>query len=95
MGLEAENKDCWILLLEQAGFKNIIKNVYSMNQGRQVLGDLELQRMGFFKIWGRFIYYYLKDPEYRKSIHHFAKEAIKIPHNFTRYFGYGLYVGEK
>jgi len=95
MGLEGENKDCWISLLRQAGFKNIISNLHPMNQRKQVLGDLELQRIGFFKIWGRFIYYYLKDTEYRKSVHYFAREGLRIPSDFTRYFGYGLYVCKK
>jgi ubiquinone/menaquinone biosynthesis C-methylase UbiE len=95
MGLEGENKDSWISLLEQTSFNNINYNLYSMNQRKQVLGDLELQSMGFFKIWGRFIYYYLKYPDYRKSINYFAREARKIPGDFSKSFGYGLYVCEK
>lgn len=95
MGLKGGNIDSWISLLEHVGFKNIISKSYPINQRNQVLGDLELQSIGFFKIWGRFIYYYLKDPEYRKSVHYFAREGIRIPQNFTRYFGYGLYVCKK
>ncbi len=95
MGLEGENKDHWISLLEQAGFKEINSKLYTLNQRKQVLGDLELQKTGFFKIWVRFIYYYLKDTEYRKSVHYFAREGLRIPRDFTRYFGYGLYVCKK
>lgn len=95
MGLEAENEDHWMSLITQAGFKDIISRLCPMNQRKQVLSDLELQSMGFFKIWGHFIYYYFKDPEYRKSIHYFAREALEIPGDFIASFGYGLYVCKK
>jgi hypothetical protein len=94
MGLEALTKEGWLSILEKIGFTDITTRVRSMNQWKQILGDLELQSMDFFKIWGRF-FYLLSDRKYRGAVHHFAKEALRIPHGFTRYYGYGLYVGQK
>jgi len=61
----------------------------------QILGDLELQSMDFFRIWGRFFKLYLSEPEYRKPVHQLTWEAIHIPHGFNRHFEYGLYVGQE
>ncbi|WP_414470399.1 class I SAM-dependent methyltransferase [Methanobacterium sp. ACI-7] len=95
MGLEAENENHWMSLITQAGFKDVINKIYSMKQGKQFLGELREQNIGAFKMWGRFIYYYLKDSEYRKSINYFVRQARKLPSDFDESFGYGLYVGQK
>lgn len=95
MGLVAETKRGWQSLLRDAGFKDIKSSVSSINQRKQVIGDLELQSMDFFRIWSRFIHLYFAETEYRKSIHFLAREALHLPKDFTKYFGYGLYVGKK
>jgi len=95
MGLVAETREEWLSFLEEAGFKDITSSVSTMSQWKQVVGDLELQSMDFFRIWGRFFHLYLHEREYRKSVHQLAWEALHIPRGFSRYFGYGLYVGMK
>lgn len=95
MGLEAETREGWLSFLEEDGFKDIKSSLCSMNQWKQVLGDLELQSMDFFRIWGRFFHLYLHEREYRRSVHQLAWEALHIPRGFSRYLGYGLYVGRK
>lgn len=95
MGIEAETEKEWSDLLDKAGFKDVYSSVSSMSQWKQVIGDLELQSMDFFRIWGRFFNLYFTEAEYRKSVHHLSREAIHIPRGFTHYWGYGLYVGKK
>lgn len=95
MGLEAETENRWLELLTETGFKDVKSSVNSMSQWKQVIGDLELQSMDFFRIWGRFFHLYLNETEYRKSVHWLAREAIHIPRDFSSCFGYGLYVGKK
>lgn len=94
-GLVAESKEGWISLLEEAGFRNITSSVNALSQWKQVIGDLELQSMDFLRIWGRFFHLYLHEGEYRRSVHQLAREALRIPRGFSRYFGYGLYTGMK
>jgi ubiquinone/menaquinone biosynthesis C-methylase UbiE len=95
MGLEAETREEWLSFLKGAGFKEINSSMSPMNLWKQIIGDLELQSMDFFRIWGRFFYQYLYEREYRRSIHQLAWDALHIPRGFSRYFGYGLYVGRK
>ncbi len=95
MGIKPESREGWLSFLEKAGFKDITSSVCAMSPWKQVMGDLELQSMDFFRIWGRFFKLYLKEVEYRKSVHHMAWEALHIPRGFNRYFGYGLYIGQK
>jgi ubiquinone/menaquinone biosynthesis C-methylase UbiE len=95
MGIEPESREGWLSYLKEAGFKDITSSVSAMNLWKQLLGDLELQSMDFFRIWGRFFKLYLVEPEYRKSVHRLAWEALHIPRGLNRYFGYGLYVGQK
>lgn len=95
MGLMAETEDVWLSLLMESGFKDINSSVNRMNQWKQMKGDFQLQSMDFFKIWGRFFNLYLHETEYRKSANHLAWEALHIPRGFNRYYGYGLYVGQK
>lgn len=95
MGLVAETRGGWLFFLEKAGFKDINSSVKVMSQLKQVKGDLELQSMDFFRIWGRFFNLYWHETEYRKSVNRLAREAIHIPREFNRYYGYGLYVGIK
>jgi len=95
MGIKPESKEGWLTLLGNAGFKDVKGSVHAMNYRQQVMGDLELQSMDFFRIWGRFFRLYLTDPEYRRSVHRLSREARHMPPGFNRYFGYGLYVGMK
>jgi arsenite methyltransferase len=95
MGMKAETRDEWLSLLEKTGFKDIKSLVRPMNYREQLVGDLELQSMDFFRIWSRFFHLYLYEPEYRRSVHQLAREALHIPQGFNRYMGYGLYVGRK
>lgn len=95
MGVNPESKEGWLSFLEKAGFTDIESSVHTINYRQQVMGDLELQSMDFFRIWGRFFRLYLKDPEYRRSIHWLSREARHMPPGFNRYFGYGLYMGKK
>jgi arsenite methyltransferase len=95
MGLVAETKNDWLNLLNKAGFKDIKSSTHVLSQWKQVKSDLELQSMDFFRIWARFFKLYFKEPEYRRSVHSLAWEALHIPRGFNRYFGYGIYVGRK
>lgn len=95
LGLKPETREGWLSLLEKAGFSDFTISIHIMNQWKQIIGDLELQSMDFSRIWGRFIQLYLKEREYRKSVHHIAREALHIPRDFNQYFGYGLYMGRK
>lgn len=95
MGINPESEEGWQSLLEEAGFKDIKCSVHAISYRQQVVGDLELQSMDFFRIWGRFFRLYLKDPEYRRSVHQLSREARHMPPGFNRYFGYGLYAGKK
>lgn len=95
MGVNPESEDGWLALLKKAGFTNIKSSVHAIKYRQQVIGDLELQSMDFFRIWGRFLRLYLNDPEYRRSVHRLSREARHMPPGFNRYFGYGLYVGNK
>jgi arsenite methyltransferase len=95
MGIKPESKEGWLTLLGNASFKDVNGSVHAMNYRQQVMGDLELQSMDFFRIWGRFFRLYLTDPEYRRSVHRLSREARHMPPGFNRYFGYGLYVGMK
>lgn len=95
MGVNHESEDGWLALLKKAGFTNIKSLVHAIKYRQQVMGDLELQSMDFFRIWGRFLRLYLNDPEYRRSVHRLSREARHMPPGFNLYFGYGLYVGNK
>lgn len=94
-GLQAENKEGWISLIEEAGFKDVTGIVRPMNRIRQAKDEIEMQGIRFFKIWGRFFYLYLFDKEFRKSANQLAKDALKLPKEFMKYYGYGLYIGRK
>ncbi|HMK53403.1 MAG TPA: class I SAM-dependent methyltransferase [Methanobacteriaceae archaeon] len=95
MGIEPESQEEWLSILEKVGFKEVSSSIYAISQWKQFMDDLELQSTDFFRIWRRFFKLYLKEEEYRKSVHQMAWEALHIPRGFTRYFGYGLYVGKK
>jgi SAM-dependent methyltransferase len=95
MGINPESEEGWLSFLKKAGFTNITGSVHAINYRQQVMGDLKLQSMDFFRIWGRFFRLYFKDPEYRRSLHRLSQEARHMPPGFNRYFGYGLYAGKK
>jgi arsenite methyltransferase len=95
MGLKAETKEGWLSYIDGASFKDIKNSVSAVSQWKQVAGDLEMQSMDFFRIWTRFFQLYLNDREYRRSIHQLARDVLRMPHEFSHYFGYGLYVGKK
>ncbi len=95
IGIKPESEEDWLSLLEKAGFRDITCSITNMNKWKQVMGDLELQSMDFFRIWGRFLRLYFEDPEYRRSVHWLSWAALHIPRGFSNYFGYGLYAGQK
>jgi ubiquinone/menaquinone biosynthesis C-methylase UbiE len=95
MGLKAETRNSWMSYLMEIGFKEVTSTVSTINQWQQLIGDLELQSMDFFRIWGRFFHLYLFEAEYRRAVHQLAWNALHIPSGFSRYFGYGLYTGRK
>jgi SAM-dependent methyltransferase len=95
MGVNPETKEGWVSLLDKAGFSDVESSVHTINYRQQVVGDLELQSMDFFRIWGRFFRLYFKDPQYRRSVHRLSRAARHMPPGFNHYFGYGLYAGIK
>jgi SAM-dependent methyltransferase len=95
MGVNPESEEGWLAFLKKAGFSDVKSSVHTINYRQQFIGDLELQSMDFFRIWGRFFRLYFQDPEYRRSVHRLSREAWHMPPGFNRYFGYGLYVGKK
>jgi arsenite methyltransferase len=95
MGINPESKDGWSSLMDKSGFRDINATVITMNAWKQVMDDLELQSMDFFRIWGRFFSLYIEDHKYRISVHWLLRAALHIPWGFNSYFGYGLYIGKK
>lgn len=51
MGIKPEPEEGWQTLLGNAGFKDVQGSVHAMNYRQQLMGDLELQSMDFFRIW--------------------------------------------
>ena len=43
----------------------------------------------------RMAWLYLTKPAYRKAFMDMAKDARNMPKHFTKYYGYGIYVGRK
>ncbi len=63
MGINPESKEEWLSFIKKAGFQNITGSVGTMIYWEQIRGDLELQSMDFFWIWGSFFRLYFLKPE--------------------------------
>ena len=95
-GFKPETVDGWRELLERSGLNDIQVKTYKLAPLSQFVNEIRMA--GFtdsFKAWGRLFALFFKSPIYRKAIIEMAKQARRIPRNFSEYFGYGIYVGRK
>jgi ubiquinone/menaquinone biosynthesis C-methylase UbiE len=85
----------WEGLLKNAGLKDLIVRISTIETREEALGSFRRYGCGgFLRIVGRVLRLYLRDPEYRE----FARETREggiIPENAQDYIGYGLYIGRK
>ncbi len=93
-GIRPESEERWIELLNNAGFLEVHAEVFPFKKWQQFIGQLQMQENIFAIAW-RFIKYYVKDREFRRSAHKIIKDARSIPKGFLKYLGYGLFVAHK
>ena len=84
--------DGWQKLLERAGLRNVVARNHPISMRSETRG--RIQRIGLhnmLRIWRRFFTIAWTQPKYRQ----FVKEAMSEPMELIRYWGYGVYVGQK
>jgi len=87
--------DAWTGLLEAAGLKDIIAEVYTIDTQDETKGILQRYGIGgMLGVIARTLLLYAKSPAYRKFVKR-VRETGLIPVNVEEYFGYGLFVGKK
>lgn len=89
------SSDEWMLLLKNAGLKEIQVKTNEINVKNEAKGLF--RRYGFAGMMGvmyRMLSLYVKNPSYRAFVKKLKKEGV-TPKNLDKYFGYGLYVGQK
>jgi arsenite methyltransferase len=95
MGAEFLTSNGWTDLLEGSGLKGITKSVYKTSAISQWADEVrQFEFSDFMTAWCRYFYMFIKDPATRR----FTKEALSFPKSIFhlfKYFGYGLYAGEK
>ena len=82
----------WRKLLERAGLRNVVARNHPISMRSETRG--RIQRFGMcnmLRIWRRFFTIAWTQPKYRQ----FVKEAMSEPLELVRYWGYGVYVGQK
>ena len=84
--------EAWQKLLERAGLHNVVARNHPISMRAETRG--RIQRIGMrnmLRIWRRFFTIAWTQPKYRQ----FVKEALSEPMELVRYWGYGIYVGQK
>lgn len=94
-GLNPTDKKDWLASMQKAGFTSIDAEAGPLKKFEQFVGELQMNGSRMPEIFVSFFSDYLSDREFRKSIHHLASAAMKIPRGFLQAFGCGLYVGKK
>jgi len=82
----------WQKLLKRAGLRNVVARNHPISMRSETRG--RIQRIGMrnmLRIWRRFFTIAWTQPKYRQ----FVKEAKSEPMELVRYWGYGVYVGQK
>ena len=82
----------WTVLLERSGLRNVVVRNHPISMRSETRG--RIQRIGLcnmLRIWRRFFTIAWTQPKYRQ----FVKEALSEPMELVRYWGYGVYVGQK
>ena len=82
----------WQKLLERSGLRNVVARNHPISMRSETRG--RIQRIGIrnmLRIWRRFFTIAWTQPKYRQ----FVKEAVSEPIELVRYWGYGVYVGQK
>ena len=82
----------WRKLLERAGLRSVVARNHPISMRSETRG--RIQRIGMrnmLRIWRRFVTIAWTQPKYRR----FVKEAMSEPMELVRYWGYGVYVGQK
>lgn len=95
-GVKPETANGWKELLEGAGLNDIVIKTNKLATFSQFVNEIRMA--GFtesFKVWGRLFALLFKSSTHRKVIYKMAKQARRIPRNFSEYFGYGIYIGRK
>jgi arsenite methyltransferase len=85
----------WSGLLEAAGLKEIITQIYPVQAQDETKGILRRYGfLGMLGVMGRTLLLYSRSPIYRKFVQNVRQGGI-IPDHLEQYFGYGLFVGKK
>jgi ubiquinone/menaquinone biosynthesis C-methylase UbiE len=85
----------WVALLENAGLKELVINVHSINTRDEAGGILRRYGCGgMLQVYGRILSLYIRNPAYREFVKR-VREIGVLPENLDKYFGYGLYVGKR
>jgi len=85
----------WVGLLENAGLKDLIVRIQTIDVQDEAQGILQRYGLGgMLRTFWRMLKLYLRNPNYRSFVKNVRQGGL-TPENLHQYFGYGLYVGRK
>ena len=94
-GVKPETAGNWVKLLENAGLQDIVSRPRKLNKIKEAINEVRLNGITSFKAAGRMLWLYFTKPAYRKAMNDMARDAMAMPRNFMKYYGYGIYAGKK
>ncbi len=69
---------------------------YKPKKLEQAINEVKLSGITTsFKAIGRMLWLYFTKPAYRKAMNYMARDAMTMPRNFMKYYGYGIYADKK
>lgn len=87
--------ESWSRLLQQSGLVTVAEHIHSTGVLRQWASEMKQTDFGdLVRAWGSFLRGFCSNAEYRR----FAASAMSMPsgiRHMFRYFGYGIYVGQR
>jgi arsenite methyltransferase len=85
----------WVALLERAGLRDIVVRTYEVNAKEETKGIVRRYGWGgTVRVWWRMLLLYARSPAYRSFVRQTRERGV-LPENLEKYYGYGLFVGQK
>jgi arsenite methyltransferase len=95
-GVKPETAEGWEKLLRDSGLEDIVVRPYKLKKMEQAINEVKLSGINTsFKAMGRMLWLYFTKPAYRKAMNYMARDAMTIPRDFMKCYGYGIYSGKK
>jgi hypothetical protein len=83
-------------LLQDSELKDIVVRPYKLKKLEHAINEVKLSGISTsFKAMGRMLWLYFTKLAYMEAMNYMARDAMTMPRNYMKYYGYGIYAGKK